>query len=75
MVQPVKINVTFKGQPLTKRIYDELPEIHHLYPLPSDFIKDIYAPLLEKAKTENKQFVLTISENKVEVVDLCDKMG
>lgn len=59
--------VTYNGKPLSKKEYDEHPEIHHLYPSTDVFIKKIYLPLLQKTQETNTVQVLEISEHSIKI--------
>jgi hypothetical protein len=61
------VKITFNGQPLSKKVYDERPEIHHLYPTKEVFMERLYLPLLKKAQESNTEQLLEISEHSIKI--------
>ena len=61
------VRITYKGNPLTRRQYDENPEIHHLYPSRETFMQILYLPLLQKARDTNTEQLLEVSENSIKI--------
>ena len=61
------VKITFNGQPLSKKEYDERPEIHRLYPTKEVFMERLYLPLLKKAQESNTEQLLEISEHSIKI--------
>jgi hypothetical protein len=61
------VKITYKGKPLGKKEYDELPEIHHLYPSSEVFMQKLYLPLLQKAQKNNVEQLLEVSEDSIKI--------
>lgn len=62
----VKVSVTYLGKPLSKKNYDEHPEIHHLYPTKQAF-NILYRSLINEIFDKGFELVLEITENSIKV--------
>lgn len=60
----VNVKITFKGNPLGKKFYDEHSKIHHLYPSQAAF-SQLYQTLYSRTQEEGKEQLLEISENAI----------
>jgi len=62
----IKVYVADKGSPLSKKLYDENPEIHKLYPS-HDTFNEIYRSLVGEAIERKTSHLLEISENSIKI--------
>ena len=60
----VTVRVLYGGEPLSKKYYEEHPEIHNLYPSQKEFMKT-YLELRDRAISEDTIYVFEITENEI----------
>lgn len=63
----VTVQVTYKGNPLSKKYFEEHPEIQHFYPSHAIFLHTLYLPLLQEAQETNTMQLLEISETAIKI--------
>jgi len=66
MYHSVKVYVTYKGRPMSKRLSNENPEIHKSYPSLIEFNK-IYRSLVNDAIDRKTSHLLEISESSIKI--------
>ena len=59
------VKVSYKGNALSARYFDEHPEIQHLYPSKEVFKSQIYLPILKRCMETGEVHTIEISENGV----------
>jgi hypothetical protein len=65
--QYLKVHVTYRGEPLTQKYFNEHPEIQKLYPSKEVFLNKLYIPLFQKAKETQSEQILEISEDSIKI--------
>ncbi len=65
--QYLKVQITYRGEPITQRFYNEHPEIQKLYPSKEVFLNKLYIPLFQKAKETQSEQTLEISEHSIKI--------
>jgi hypothetical protein len=62
-----RVKITFQGETLTERYFNENPEIQALYPSKEKFMSALYLPLLEQQQRTDEILTLEISEHGIEI--------
>jgi hypothetical protein len=61
------VKITFQGNPITLKYFNEHPEIQHMYPTKEQFMTLLYIPLLHKMQQMGTTELLEISENAIQI--------
>ena len=61
------VKITFQGEPLTERYFNEHPDVHALYPSKEKFMSALYLPLWEQQQRTDEVLTLEISEYGIKI--------